>query len=458
MIKVRQLLEKRVPSLSEHAVDTDFINELKRQITNIDDLPVDESESNAEDESDDTDEMADDSSEDNPSQLATEIIFSDESHILDFWKELVARIRILEELRGRQQLNSLAGFTKEAMVSFLKPVVLMDGQHRLRGAVDTASQIANEDPHYQRLIERAVEDGEDPAIVQKRIERLASRVLPVSLMMAEDPAEHVFQFVVVNQKATPIGKALLGTIVSTTLSNDELTRVSERLSSAGIQLEQSRAVAFLCRNPTSPFQGRVETGMAGESSDRLLAWSVTVSLVQIFQKLKGGKLFGGKIDFADKWKRDCLSDSPLVSDYANEGFESPFALWSSQNGPWRQVFIEFFNVIRKEFGKEDEESWAYWGNPKTSNLFNKISLTILAADFFQFLVDRQYTLISFSDVRLKMEDWLNKVSRDYFNRDWKLSGQKKDGVGLRKNWAKLWVDYRKDPIRMPNSGEYKKGL
>lgn len=31
---------------------------------------------------------------------------------------------------------------------------------------------------------------------------------------------------IVNQKATPIGKALLGTIVATTLSNEELSRVS----------------------------------------------------------------------------------------------------------------------------------------------------------------------------------------------------------------------------------------
>jgi hypothetical protein len=458
MTKVRVLLERRVPELRNHEIDADFINELKREILSVD---ADNEISITSDLEEDIEEINDnsgDSNNDNPSQVATEIIFSDESHILDFWRELVARIKVLEELRGRGQPDVIAGFTREAMISFLKPVVLMDGQHRLRGAVETAIRLANEEPKYQRLLEDRIEAGEESSVVQREVERSVSRILPVSLMIAEDPAEHVFQFVVVNQKATPIGKALLGTIVSTTLSNEELTRVSERLSAAGIQLQQSRAVAFLSRNPQSPFQGLIETGMAGESSDRLLAWSVTVSLVQIFQQLKGGKLFGGKIDFADKWRRELLADSAITADHSNKGFDSPFAYWSHQDGPWRDVFIEFFSVIRKEFGKDDPESGALWGNPKSSNLFNKISLTILAADFFQFLNERQYGIQSVTDLRRQMTDWLNKVSRDYFNRDWKLAGQKKDGVGLRKNWAKLWVDYRKDPQRMPNSAEYKKGI
>lgn len=74
------------------------------------------------------------------------------------------------------------------------------------------------------------------------------------------PAEHVFQFVVVNQKATPIGRALLGTIVSTSLSAEELEGVSARLEAAGIPLEDPQAIAFLTRHPDSPFKDLVEKG------------------------------------------------------------------------------------------------------------------------------------------------------------------------------------------------------
>lgn len=453
MRNVKSLLECRVPELGNHSVDASFINKLKQQVDSIEDENSDEA---LEDE--DEDELQDDDQDDETNrQDATEIVFSDESHILDFWHELSARVTILEELEPQPGSLSFLGFTREAMISFLKPVVVMDGQHRLRGALLTAKRIANDASECQQQIEEGVESEENPDIVQARVERSVSRLLPVSLMMASDPAEHVFQFVVVNQKATPIGKALLGTIVSTTLSNEELTRVSERLSAAEIQLEQSRAVAFLSRNPSSPFKNHVETGMAGEASDRL-AWSVMASLVKIFQQLKGGKLYGKKVDFADKWQRDCLASSGIVSDYSEQGFDSAIDCWSSQEGAWRDVFTNFFASIRKEFGKEDPESWAYWGNPKRSNLFNKISLTILSADFFQFLVERQYGIDSTTDLRSKIDEWLTGVSRDYFNRDWNLKGAKKDGVGIRNNWATLWNDYRIDPQRMPKSSEYKKNL
>jgi len=455
MKHVKQLLESRVPELRTHAVSIELINQLKQRI----EVPPSESETPA-DEADDQIEAADtteslaDRAEEHE---VTEVVFSDESHILDFWHELAARIHILEELKTLPDRQELLGFGIDAMIAFLKPIVVMDGQHRLRGALMTAKRVANESTEFQEVIEESIANGNTPAVAQRRAERCASRDLPISLLLSTDPAEHVFQFVVVNQKATPIGKALLGTIVSTTLSNDELNRVSTRLTKAGIQLEQSRAVAYLSRNPDSPFKDQVETGLAGESGDRL-AWSVLASLVRIFQHLEGGKLFGQKIDFADKWRRDCLEESNVVSDYESHGYETPFAYWSSPDGPWRQVFIEFYENIRVEFGKDDPESFAYWGLPKSSNLFNKISFWILGADFFQFLVDRKYGIDSPREVRELMSEWLDGVSRDYFNRDWKMAKTKKDSPAIREQWSKLWADYRKDPQRLPKSTEYRKNI
>lgn len=455
MKHVKLLLETRVPDLRTHAVSIELINQLKQRI----EVPASGSEKSTDEVDDqlDTAETSESPADRAEEQEVTEVVFSDESHILDFWHELAARIVILEELRDSEDRQELLGFGIDAMIAFLKPIVVMDGQHRLRGALMTAKRVANESAEFQEVIEEAIANGDTPAVAQRRAERYASRALPVSLLLSGDPAEHVFQFVVVNQKATPIGKALLGTIVSTTLSNDELNRVSTRLTKAGIQLEQSRAVAYLSRNPDSPFKDQVETGLAGESGDRL-AWSVLASLVRIFQHLEGGKLFGQKIDFADKWRRDCVENSSIVSGHESHGYETPFAYWSSPDGPWRQVFIEFYKNIRVEFGKEDPESFAYWGLPKSSNLFNKISLWILGADFFQFLVDRRYGIDSPNDVRNLMLEWLDGVSRDYFNRDWKMAKTKKDAPAIREQWAKLWADYRKDPQRMPKSTEYRKNI
>jgi hypothetical protein len=44
--------------------------------------------------------------------------------------------------------------------------------------------------------------------------------------------------------------------------------------------------------------------------------------------------------------------------------------------------------VRDRLGSEDRSSGNYWGSPRNSNLFNKISLMILTADFFQFLTAR----------------------------------------------------------------------
>ena len=301
-------------------------------------------------------------------------------------------------------------------------------------------------------------DGVEPdSVHRKTIEAKISRRLPISLLVTDDPAEHVFQFVVVNQKATPIGKALLGTIVSTSLSSEELTRVSDRLERAGIQLEESRAVAYFTRNPTSPFYHLVERGLAFENREReLLQWNVLLSLVRIFQELKGGRLFGEKIDWADKWKRTLLLHSDIVSDWELKGFLSPIDYWSQFDGPWRDVFAAFWSAVRDKLAdSHDEGASNYWGSPRTSNIFNKVSLTILSADFFQYLCERNQEISSTQAIQQLVDNWLRGVNTGYFSRGWNLkTGLRKDTPAVREKWAKLWSDYRKDPVQLPKVDQY----
>ena len=196
------------------------------------------------------------------------------------------------------------------------------------------------------------------------------RHLPISLIMDEDPAEHVFQFVVVNQKATPINQALLGTIVSTTLSNEELQRVGKRLEDADIPLEDSKSISFATRNPRSPFCGLIQTGISGEEKNKL-QWSVMLHFIKIIKELKGGKLFHESIDYSNVWKKNILlgTDYSKIDDY---NCETPFEYWSSDKGLWREFFIIFWTKIRDFFGNtEDKGASNYWG-ATTSNLFNKV--------------------------------------------------------------------------------------
>jgi hypothetical protein len=452
--RVKSDLEKRVPRLKHETPSDKLVSDLKRRASDTFQGYLDIEE----EDSDSDSEMSDDS--------PTGVIFTDESHIYDFWEEVAARVQVLQELSTSFDRDEFLGYSKDAMLSFLRPIVVVDGQHRLRGAVRSAKFRVSQPPYSNKLTDLVL-SGEDPDTAQRKIENEVARRLPISLLMTDDPAEHVFQFVVVNQKATPIGKALLGTIVSTSLSNEELERVSERLEKSGIQLENSRAVAYFTRNPHSPFYKKVERGLTSENSD-LLKWSVLLSLVKIFQELKGGRLYGEKIDWADKWKRKFIllsnnknggdSDSlcGIVDDWERKGFKDPFAYWSHFEGPWREVFNSFWCCVRDKLAdSSDESANNYWGLPTTSNIFNKVSLTILSADFFQYLCERNQPIDSVNDVPQIVNDWLTDVNSSYFSRAWNLKrGIQKDTPAVQEKWAKLWSDYRKDPLQLPKVSSY----
>lgn len=445
--RVRSDLEKRLPDLVSMRPSDKTLVDLKRQASSI----LQEVSIAQPIESDDDTETL---SVDNEDSDSAKEIFSDESHIYDFWEEVAARIKLLEELGSFFEGDEFLGYTKDAMISFLRPIVVVDGQHRLRGAVESARYLASRPPYSEEL-EQAVINGKNPDSAQREIERKIARRLPISLLVTDDPAEHVFQFVVVNQKATPIGKALLGTIVSTSLSNEELARVSDRLERSGIQLEESRAVAYFTRNPQSPFFKLVERGLTSENKD-LLQWNVLLSLVKIFQDLKGGRLFGERNDYADKWRRTYLVRSDIVSDWESQGFPSPFDYWNQLEGPWRSVFAAFWSTVRDKLADTHDDSASnYWGSPRKSNIFNKVSLTILASDFFQYLCERRIGISNVQSIPTLVDEWLDGVNTSYFNRGWDLEGVRKDTPGRRKQWAKLWVEYRKDPERLPRADQYR---
>ncbi len=378
----------------------------------------------------------------------TGVLF-EESHIVDFWQELATREKLLQEIGQPIHGSEFLGFTKEALLSYLCPVVLVDGQHRLRGALEAAHERLS-DPGIQSEVEDRIQEGESSTDIEKEILGREARLLPISLLMTTSPEEQVFQFVVVNQKATPIGRALLGTIVSTTLSNDEMNNVAYRLRNAGIEIEESQAITYMLRHQDSPFKDLVERGLTGDSK-HLLQWSVFASLIAIFRNLKGGKLFGEKNDYAELWGKKYLPSSEITADYSRYGCETPIQYWMTLNGPWRSVFIRFWTKIRTVFGNsEDPDKPNYWGRPRQSNLFNKVSLTILAADFFQFLIETKTKLTSAEEIPALVDDWLENVSMGYFDKDWSLAGVKKDSIGIRSHWASIWSDYRKAGGNLPD--------
>lgn len=449
LMSVREYLEHRVPELKEKTPSEELIIRLKELARDAGHLSFSEEES-AEEENVSEGESSENGK---ASEDLTAVLF-EESHIYDFWDEIAARHEVSKMIQEPILDPVFLGFSREALASYVLPAILVDGQHRLRGAMSAARARLSSDP-LKAEIEKRIIAGEKPQEIDDELLVRESRVLPVSLLLSGDPEEQVFQFVVVNQKATPIGRALLGTIVSTTLSKGEMDKVAVRLKSAGIELEESQAITYLARHPDSPFRDLIQRGLAGNGKD-LLEWGVFAQLIAIFRDLKGGRLYGEKNDYADVWRKHHLEDSGIVSSYNEAGCENKFAYWSKIDGPWRDVFVKFWTKIRDRFANnEDEESTAYWGKPRQSNLFNKPSLTILAADFFQFLRETRTPLQSPEQIDTLVDEWLEGVKNSYFDRNWELSGVKKDSTGIRNQWAYLWREYRKSPELLPQTRLYR---
>jgi hypothetical protein len=448
-------LEARVATLGLQPLDDGRLaNALKHASEKHDLIPADSENDESPEEEVDLDAPADDalgSDQEGSEGDVAAVLLSEETQLMEFHQELKIRAEVLRRLPAGSDPNELLGFTKDAMIGYLQPVVLVDGQHRLRGAIKSAEDAVNSESGREE-VRQAINGGATPDEAQDEAIDRHSRRLPVSLLMDDSPSEHVFQFVVVNQKATPMGKALLGTIVSTSLSLDELEPVAQRLHNAGIRLEDSQAVAYLTRAPDSPFHKVVQTGVSGDSGGHL-QWNVLKGLTTIFRELRGGRLYHQKVDYADKWRRQQLADSDFVSVGSDDA--EKYAIWSAQDGPWREVFIRFYELIKQRFGTDDPNANNAWGDT-SKNLFNQVTLTILAADYFQFLCDAKKTLNKVDDVDQTVDEWLEDVNNSYFAKDWNLpKGLKKAQAPVQKAWASTWLEYRKDPKKLPNISNYR---
>lgn len=361
-----------------------------------------------------------------------------ETQVVEFYDEIKLRIAVLKELGAAADgLTEIAGFSRDFLESLLQPVVLVDGQHRLRGALRAVEELEQTSEGATRIAQ-LVDEGHPAEEALHRFRLESGRHLPVSMLMSAEPAEHVFQFVVVNQKATPMSGALLGTIVSTSLTQSELEPIRARLQDAGIELEGSRAVAYLSRAPESPFSGLVMTGLGGDRANAL-PWSVLGKLVDTVRYLHSGALYSQPgIDNAKLWRDGKFQASALV-DSSLTGAQRLDA-WSQVDGPWRQLFIKLHSTIRDRFGDTDDMTAANaWGSTR-SNLFNMVSLATLQADFFDYIRDRK--LDTWDEVDVAIGDWLQDLKSDYFARDWRMGGTKKDQPAIKKAWAEAWHEYR----------------
>lgn len=446
--RAKQNLLERMPELANRTIPPKLITELREHFSHY--LP-DPSPDTADD--DDTDEVSSEAEEDidGPEDDPAVGLFQEETQVVDFYDELNARLYLLQELGDRADgITEVAGFNRSYVESLATPVVLVDGQHRLRGALAAVDAYVDSNAGRKELA-TLIDEGLSPDQASELLRSRSSRSLPVSLLATADPSEHVFQFVVVNQKATPMTNALLGTIVSTSLSRDELEPIAERLSDAGIRLESSRAVAYLSRSSESPFRGLVATGVRGDQSGAL-PWSVLVTLANMVRELDGRAFHPPKINQIKIWRTKNFSATGLIP--ADISDDKRFEYWKNADGPWRELFLRLHTAIRDKFGDtSDMKAYNAWG-VTTSNLYNMVSLSILTVDYFAFLRETNNSLADWDEVDESINAWIGDLNPQYFNRDWRMFKTKKDQSAIKEAWSAAWFGYRSEREKLPRVEVY----
>jgi len=232
---VEELIIQRLPRLEkEIKVTEDEVAEFCRASEEVSEL----SESTAEIETDNSNE-----NEEYEDAEDSSIEFSSESHIEEFFRAIRIR-RVALEVTGTSDRDKFAGFSKEALKDYLRAVTIVDGQHRLLGAqAQLDASIKTEEAMVWQ--DELLSQGISASNVLEQAKQKFARQVGIALIHNDDWAEHVFQFVVVNQKATPIQSALLGSIIATTLTDNEVSRITDRLGRADINVADYQTIAFL---------------------------------------------------------------------------------------------------------------------------------------------------------------------------------------------------------------------
>lgn len=136
-----------------------------------------------------------------------------------------------------KEYDALDSTRKDEMDEFvrtmMRPGLIMDGQHRIFGAKDA-------------------HDG--------------SIVLPLVLVPGLDVSEQVFNFYVLNNKAKPLDKRQLRSIIATSLTAGEIARLYERFSSSGLRADEAQWTYRVHTDPASPFAGLISLKLTDDEA------------------------------------------------------------------------------------------------------------------------------------------------------------------------------------------------
>jgi hypothetical protein len=175
---------------------------------------------------------------------------------------------------------------KDYLSGVAKPGLILDGQHRVFGAKNVSA---------------------------------FSVSLPVVLIPDLDFSEQVFHFYVLNNKAKPLNKTELRSIIATSLSKKEIEDLYDRFKQVGVTAEETSWTYQMNTDRNSPFVGLVNFGF-GNGTTAPIPENVAYQVVSKFIKL--GKKYRMLYNDVAEWGSDLQTG-------AQHRLQLFFALWSA---------------------------------------------------------------------------------------------------------------------------------
>lgn len=224
------------------------------------------------------------------------------SYLSDFYAQLLGFSRGVQPWPDGDQL-------REVLYSLLRPAIIVDGQHRVFGGAHA--------------------DGD--------------MLFAVCAMLNASWAESVYQFVVINQKAKPIKPAFLSSIVATSLNDEEIASVYDRLRTSRVNVALAETMNLVNTADASPFKGLIDFEV--EASPGFLQFPGMSRLVRDFQAMP-------------------RTHAVLL----------PGGDWEGVEGGWMDHFFAFWRGVRTYFEGQDARLWQKPGLDNSNNLLKIVTL------------------------------------------------------------------------------------
>lgn len=307
------------------------------------------------------------------------------SYLADFYAELRGMQEGIRELDDEEKL-------RQVLFSLLKPGLIVDGQHRVFGA----------------------------AAADERI-KLAICAVPDATWF-----EQVFQFVIINQKAKPIKPAFLNAIIATSLNEEEIRQVYNRLEESGIDVERAQLMHRINTDADSPFREMIDFEVEGAPG--FLQFPGMNQLVREFRGITG-------------------SHSSLVEDAA---------AWADSTDVWLPHFFALWRGVRDYFVGKDARLWQRPTEANPNNLLKIVALQEIQRLMLDMLADAR--TFKFEDAAATYEmscTFWGDFPPTFFTDEWKQKGLQTT-VG-RSILRKALTETRRNYDR-PNWGHRRLGL